>query len=292
MKPTLVSCGTVDKLPVPGHLAPGKNTKETKMTNPTFTITARGEETTFTSAFATNGEAYAALAAQADNGNFAIDLLTAARARKLTPNRVAWMHKLATDAQKPASHRFLVEGLNLAKIIELFDNAFEAGKKFPKIVLAVAFDDDRTEVSARIVRCGPRSKYEGAATIKTANDEFAGRINRDGTVARGAAHAWADVEQVIRDLAADPLAVLAQNGIATGQCCYCARALSNAASREVGYGPICADKYGLPWGSKKGVDAASEAAKVVVRTKLPEITTRPVTVEDITKPDPRLADLD
>ena len=233
--------------------------------NPTFTVSARGEDITFTSAFATLALAYHALAANPDRSEFANDLLVRARARSISPKQAAWLHKLATDAAKPAGSRFLVDGLNLSKIIEIFDTAFANEKKYPRIVLAEAFDDDRVEVTCKIVRCGSKSKYEGAANIKTANDEWAGRINRNGTVSRGGASAFDEVEAVLRELAQDPLQVLAQNGIATSQCCYCGRALNDPASREVGYGPICAGKYGLPWGSRKQADAASDEAKVITQ---------------------------
>lgn len=43
-------------------------------------------------------------------------------------------------------------------------------------------------------------------------------------------------------------AVAARFGIASGQCCFCSRALSTKESLHVGYGPDCASKYGLPWG--------------------------------------------
>jgi len=31
-----------------------------------------------------------------------------------------------------------------------------------------------------------------------------------------------------------------------GNCCFCCRDLTNAVSVHLGYGPICAEKYGLP----------------------------------------------
>ena len=34
------------------------------------------------------------------------------------------------------------------------------------------------------------------------------------------------------------------------QCFICGRALDTAESLSVGYGPVCADKHGLPWGAK------------------------------------------
>ena len=116
------------------------------MTNPTFTVTARGQEIDFTSAFATLALAFHALDAHPDRSEFACDLLVKARARQLSPKQAAWIHKLATDLTKPASDRFKVDGLNLAKIIEIFDTAHANEKKFPRIVLAEAFDDDRVEI--------------------------------------------------------------------------------------------------------------------------------------------------
>lgn len=37
----------------------------------------------------------------------------------------------------------------------------------------------------------------------------------------------------------------------TGNCCFCARELTTGESVAMGYGPICADKYGLPWGEER-----------------------------------------
>ena len=231
--------------------------------NPTFTVTARGEETTFTSGFANLADAYRALEAANRQDEFALDLLPLARARKLSPKQAAWLPQMATDSSLPRDRRFLAPNLNLSKIIEIFDTAFANGKKFPRIVLAEAFDGDRVETTVKIKRLGSRSKSEGCATILTANDEYAGKILRDGAVSTS--RNFDDVEKVLRELAKAPLQVLAQNGIATSQCCYCARALNDARSREVGYGPICAGKFGLPWGNRKQTDAASDEAKIIIK---------------------------
>ena len=40
----------------------------------------------------------------------------------------------------------------------------------------------------------------------------------------------------------------AQLGHLTGRCVFCSRKLTDDRSTEVGYGPICADREGLPWG--------------------------------------------
>lgn len=37
-------------------------------------------------------------------------------------------------------------------------------------------------------------------------------------------------------------------GKLVGRCCFCSHAIDTPESTAVGYGPICAGKYGLPWG--------------------------------------------
>jgi len=49
-------------------------------------------------------------------------------------------------------------------------------------------------------------------------------------------------------LSLDPITVLAQYGKDSGVCCFCRRELTDERSVNVGYGPICAEYYGLPWG--------------------------------------------
>jgi hypothetical protein len=239
-------------------------TTNTNNTNvlPTFTVTRKGEPLTFTSAFATLAEAYHALAAQQNRSEFADDLLAAARARKLSPKQVAWLHLLATDEIASVvfggwRHPDVVAGLDLSAIVELMQRAFDAGKKFPRIVLD----------GVVLKRAGARSKHPGSVNITTDvdGDVWVGRINLDGTVTRGAGWNVDGVQAQLRELAADPAKVIAQHGIATGTCCYCSTALSTAESRTAGYGPICAAKHGLPWGDTTAADEADAEAKAAVK---------------------------
>lgn len=57
-----------------------------------------------------------------------------------------------------------------------------------------------------------------------------------------------DLEPLLRRLADDPAGVAAEYGKLTGNCCMCNKLLSDARSTSVGYGPACADNFGLPWG--------------------------------------------
>lgn len=52
----------------------------------------------------------------------------------------------------------------------------------------------------------------------------------------------------LADFDKDPHKAGAVEGHATGACCFCSRYLTTAASVKAGYGPICAERFGLPWG--------------------------------------------
>ena len=56
------------------------------------------------------------------------------------------------------------------------------------------------------------------------------------------------MEPHLKAFAADPETVAAQYGSLTGNCCFCGRKLTDDRSTNVGYGPVCADKFGLNWG--------------------------------------------
>lgn len=52
----------------------------------------------------------------------------------------------------------------------------------------------------------------------------------------------------IREFCIAPAASAVVKGRKYGACCFCGRTLDNASSVYHGYGPICADNFGLPWG--------------------------------------------
>ncbi len=61
-------------------------------------------------------------------------------------------------------------------------------------------------------------------------------------------------QEFLERLEADPVGFLAECGKSMGRCCYCNQPLSDARSKEVGYGSTCAANWGLPW----GVDRSSK----------------------------------
>ena len=58
----------------------------------------------------------------------------------------------------------------------------------------------------------------------------------------------------------DPAKYATAYGKALGVCMFCAKQLSNQQSVAVGYGPICADHYGLPWGDLDPEEAKRQSS--------------------------------
>lgn len=54
----------------------------------------------------------------------------------------------------------------------------------------------------------------------------------------------------LKEFAKDPLKELKAYGSNTGSCGFCGRALTKKESYTVGYGPVCAEKFGLPYGGQ------------------------------------------
>lgn len=62
-------------------------------------------------------------------------------------------------------------------------------------------------------------------------------------------------------LASDPVNFLAQCSKDMCRCCYCYSALEDQRSKEVGYGPVCATRWGLPWGKARKNEAVPSFAR-------------------------------
>ena len=56
---------------------------------------------------------------------------------------------------------------------------------------------------------------------------------------------------VLRELSENPIETAAAHGKLTGRCCFCHRRLSDVRSTGMGYGPQCAESFGLDWGRAK-----------------------------------------
>ena len=241
----------------------------TQYTNPRFngrdTVPLRvfkrdGTELSFETPFRNLVEVVAVLRTHrdaSDTDSFVGSLIRAiGRIAGPSPKQAAWAHKVAVDLITPRQQRQL--DVELLPVLQMLQRAADAQKRLPRIVLT------RDDVTVQLTLAGDKSRQPGTVNVMTpgayGENTWFGRIDLDGRFSPSRS-CTPLVEQLLRDLAADPAKVAGQHGVATGNCCFCRRDLSDARSRSVGYGEVCAGKYGLPWGDTSAADAADKAAK-------------------------------
>ena len=189
---------------------------------------------------------------------FASSLLEQFHERGLSAKQEYWVGVLADRAreriaakQRAAAAAPAPKRVDLSRIVDLLTKAREH-KDHPFILVDAGLDCGELRLNI----AGSASKYAGQINIATRGSYedrvWLGRVDHEGRywpsrdAERGgeAPH----VQAALEALAKDPAGVASAFGRRTGSCCFCARALTDARSVSVGYGPICADNFGLPWG--------------------------------------------
>ena len=188
----------------------------------------------------------------AKDHEFADSLIAAAQApRGLRDNQRYWVGRLADRAATPASAAPSAKVESVAPLYALLERAASHLKRPGFRVLVNGHEPARLRIAAK----GPN-----AGSLELVGDwldtqwgprlEKFGVLTRDGAwtpgpAARGDAPAYLEA---VRRFTADPEGAARRYGRLTGSCCFCARTLTDARSITVGYGPVCAEHYGLPWG--------------------------------------------
>lgn len=142
------------------------------------------------------------------------------------------VYRRSTQKERP--------GIDLTELINAMTSARKKGRKWPVVrTMMPGLPDLRFTLS------GPNSKFPGTVNICSGDKlSWYGRIFTNGKV---------HLNSVVDPLIVAVL-VLAQGnfedfcrsyGCITGQCCFCGRTLTRHESIVAGYGPICAERYGL-----------------------------------------------
>lgn len=195
-------------------------------------------------------EAAEALREKAETGNdFARDLADGfAKYGSWTDGQRPWAHLLANEqrakaAPTPEAEEEANEGPAFPRIVAMMAEAAES-LKYPKVRLADA-DDNVVRLSV----AGGRARYPGSVNVTTDesyhDNTWYGRIMTDGTWAPSkSVPSW--VADALAEFEADPEGAARAYGQRFSSCCFCGRELTADGSIDVGYGPICADNFGLP----------------------------------------------
>jgi len=137
----------------------------------------------------------------------------------------------------------------------------------------------------------PRARKAGSIKVtdggRYGESKWYGRINTDGTW-EPARRRHADADEVLdflKKFAKDPAAVAIEYGKASGRCCFCGRGLKHG---QLGYGPECAKKWGMPWTEKMAKDGTvvPEAIAATVATPVALGGTPGTKKPTPTKPEP------
>lgn len=171
-----------------------------------------------------------------DNETVTDILSKAVRYGDVTDNQARFLNSIFDRAEKPAAVE--AKAVDLFRINQMFDTAAELLKK-----PFVNFSLDGTSFF-RLSPAPATGRNPGCLYIK-AGDEYAGKIDAEGRFS-AARNAPEGIQAALEAFAADPQAAALAYGRATGNCCFCAKALEDEVSVQVGYGPICAKRWGLP----------------------------------------------
>ena len=155
-----------------------------------------------------------------------------------------WVRKLINDANSP-DPLFGEVDCDMTSIVTKMHDAMEH-LKWPKIRL-------ETEGCRKVVLsvAGQKSKNPGTINITDGgpygSNTWYGRIKTDGTF-QPSKYCTDEIVELLVHISDDPAGAAAAHGHKTGSCCFCTRELTDERSTDVGYGPVCADHYSLPWG--------------------------------------------
>lgn len=162
-----------------------------------------------------------------------IDYVRGVGGYHLTPRECsdARVERLKSEADRPT--------LDITPIVTFLESARARGLKNPKL-RAVALDG-RSEMTISITRGGVAP---GSLAIVVAGD-FRGCRRPNGQLTAALAQD-VELQQYLVTIAANPVAAAKSYAALTGNCMFCGKKLEDDGSVEVGYGPVCASRYGLP----------------------------------------------
>jgi hypothetical protein len=176
---------------------------------------------------------------------FAEGLLeTVRRTGRMSDKQIYWINQLIERATIPQQPRRVEAVGNFARVYAMFATA-RRHLKYPKVHLQLA--DGRP---VALAMSGATSHHPNTINVTDGGpygqNKWYGRVEVDGTWTAGREFPeLAEVANLLHRLSEEPEKTAAEYGQLTGYCCFCSTRLTNEKSTAVGYGPVCADHFGL-----------------------------------------------
>ena len=164
---------------------------------------------------------------------------------RLSDRQMPWVQTLTQRASQPRPEPVVTITVDFKPIQDLFDLASKSLKRI-KIKLQTA-----TGQAVVIHRAGAMSKYAGEILITDGapfgQNKFFGRVATTGEFF-ATSRATQEVCQLVKEFSENPAETAGRYGRLTGGCSFCNHGLKDQRSTQVGYGPVCAKRFGLSWG--------------------------------------------
>lgn len=181
---------------------------------------------------------------------FALSLISKGRKYGCSAGQTKWVGILIQRAQGVSEERTKVAIGSLEGITARFA---AAKVNRPKIVLGIerkGFTSDKSFVSEFTLSVATeRARCPGTIDVKGAGTWY-GRILKDGNFEQSprVRDLPEGLVDLLRRFADKPAETAAEFGRMTGRCTFCNTPLRTGVSTTMGYGPVCAKKWNLPWG--------------------------------------------
>lgn len=178
-------------------------------------------------------------------GNFARNLRNTLH---WTKSQEGWAHWMVIEAARKASQPETAPQATGFKAIPALFATASASLQYPRITFKTSAG------TVRIQRAGQQSRYAGELQVTDGQgygqSRYYGRIDKAGNFHPGRDFSGA-VTAALTEIEANPAEALGRMGRAEGVCCFCGKDLTDEASTDHGYGPVCAKNWGLPHGAAK-----------------------------------------
>jgi hypothetical protein len=152
---------------------------------------------------------------------------------------------------------------NFAPVLQWLNTAVANGAARPRIKIRVVTEGSVTStvVGLSLPRTPALAGRDPVIYVKI-NGDYVGhvRVKQDGSFFIARSMLRRSTMLALRAIGDDPLRAAVGHGHTTGNCSFCARDLSDPRSTSVGYGPICAGRFGLPWGDAPAPTVAARIA--------------------------------
>lgn len=187
-------------------------------------------------------------AANHNLSDFEHNLLSCARAEAIEP-RLCGIAAYIIEAYRRSQPRKEAAQLNTAGLISIFAMFDKAKATLKRPVVRLANEEG---ARLNLSLAGIASKNAGFVYVKSdskTDSIYYGKISPEGRF-YSVQGCPPSVEPLLLAFANDPEGIATKYGKITGCCSFCGRRLTDARSTEMGYGPVCADKFGLSWGKR------------------------------------------